>query len=360
MLKNIEIRYFRNLEIKKTPIQPVVFIVGENRSGKTNFLESIHYLAWGRSFRKGINKTLIKEGFSFARIAGEVEEEKNVKKIETILIKENDQLSKKIRINGVFKKDIIPSKFFAVVSFIPQDINLPILNPSQRRKYFNNLIFKIDQNFLNLLKSYKKIIQSKNIILKENKNQLDFWNEQLAITATKIYLKRKEILEKLNKLFPIIYSRLFGEKIDLKIDYRTILSGENEKEAFDNFLLKLQKEEKKEREKGYSLFGTHRDDFLFLLNNRPLFLYSSEGEKRLSILALKFGELKLLEDFLGLKPTLLLDDVFSELDKKRRDLLCSLMKRQQTITTTTDLGLVDSKWYKDAQIIKIKEGKLVL
>lgn len=360
MLKKFECLHFRNLKIKETEIGPLVFVIGENRSGKTNFLEAIYYFCWGRTFRKGLNKNLIKDGFSFARVVGEIEDkDKNLKKIETIILKENNRITKKTKINGVFKKNILPYKFFSVVAFVPQDINLPISSPTNRRRYFNNLIFKLDPNFLELLKTYKKIIQSKNIILKENKNQLDFWNQQLSVVAAKIYLKRKEILNKLNDLFPVIYSRLFGEQAFFKIEYKTLLSGDEEKEVAENFLLKLKEYEQKEKERGYSFLGTHRDDFLFVLNDRPLFLYSSEGEKRLAILALKFGELRLIEDILAMRPTLLLDDVFSELDKKRRELLCSLLKRQQTIVSATDLNFIDAKWYKEAQILRIKEGEII-
>lgn len=388
MLKSIEITHFRNLEIKKIEISPLLILVGENRSGKTNFLEAVYFLSHNRSFRKVVGKALIKEGYFFSRIVGEVLFQNNLieglkrektKKIEIILTKEKERGSqkescfKKIKIDGFFKKNPQLSKYFSVISFSPQDVILPFMPPSFKRRYFNNLLYQIDPSFLTNLKTYKKIIQSKNIILKNKKGDLDFWNEKLAEEATKIYLKRKKILNHLNGIFPLIYSRLFGQQIDFKIEYKSHLRGKEksispgsladnkqvEAEIFHNFLNQLKEKKEEETKRGFSFLGTHRDDFLFILNKNPLAFYGSQGERRLAVLALKFGELKLIEEILNIKPALLLDDVFSELDEKRRDLLSSLFKRQQTIVTTTDIDHIAPHYRKEAQIFQIKEGKIL-
>jgi len=179
---------------------------------------------------------------------------------------------------------------------------------------------------------------------------LEVWDEKLIENGEKIVKMRKKAIKFMNKYLEKTYQNISGGKEKLKIIYKT--------NADENFAEKLHEKREKDIKKCTTSVGPHRDDMQFFLNDRDIGEYGSRGEFRTVLLALKMAEINFIEDKMGKKPVLLLDDVFSELDPDRQRHLFTTLSKCQTIITTTDivhLEGIDEKMF----VIELKDGKLI-
>ncbi len=260
---------------------------------------------------------------------------------------------------------------FNAVLFSPEDLNLVSSFPGVRRRYLDLLISQVNWKYASYSVELKKIISSRNKLLfdiKKNEaqiKQLDFWNEKLIKLGSFIILERKKAIDFYNSLLSQTYQKISNREESLYIKYLPGLSSKNSiiKEKDFNltdicniFRGRLQKYQQQEVQAGVTLFGPQRDDFKFILAGRDLASFGSQGEQRSVVLVMKNIELDFLEKFTGYRPVLLLDDVFSELDSQRRDCILNLIKKQQTIITTTDIEHIKPHFRGDMQFFKIEDG----
>jgi DNA replication and repair protein RecF len=243
-------------------------------------------------------------------------------------------------IDGVKKKRREAQGFVKVVIFDPTDVDMFTKTPESRRKYLNMVLAQKDLRYLDALSQYKKVLFQKNKLLQDIKQGrgsgegLESWNEQLATLGAYIIFVRKEFIKYLNNNIAEIYTTISGFHRPVEVVMES-LEGETLDEIGANLTELVRKYEPKEKLVGMALVGPHRDDFF--LKSEGLFLspFSSRGELRSQVLALKVLEMEYLsrgDD----KPILLLDDVLSELDETRRTfLLRYLQGKFQTFITTT-------------------------
>lgn len=221
-IQKIELENFRNYEKEKIEFDKNINIIyGDNAQGKTNILESIFICSLGKSFRTNKDKELINK-------------EKEYSKIEMISFKEDRRLKinfefkdkKKFYINGIDVKkisDILGKNY--IVLFTPEDINILKNEPNKRRRFLNIMISQLKPVYVHLLNQYNKIIEQRNIYLKqikyENKSteNLDIWDEQIIKLGTKIYEYRKEFIEKINEKIFDIHLKTTENKEKIKIKY---------------------------------------------------------------------------------------------------------------------------------------------
>ena len=224
---------------------------------------------------------------------------------------------------------------------------------------------KIDLKRLNVLfNKYNENI-SKKIITKEEQYKafkefyLNILNDEVAKLSVEIYLLRRKFLDNINMFIDKIYYEIMGMQ-GLKIKYISNIDYfEDKKEMVDKFREKIDKYLEKEMLYKISLIGPHRDDFIFVLNDKNIALYGSQGQLRSVILALKLSEIELFKQSGDDDPILLLDDIFSELDlDKKNNLIKYINNNIQTIITTTDINMIDENLVKKANIFEIKNGKL--
>ncbi|HSX49101.1 MAG TPA: DNA replication and repair protein RecF [Candidatus Saccharimonadales bacterium] len=324
MIQKISVQNFRNLPDKVFSFSPkVTIIVGPNASGKTNLLESIFLLSTGKSFKAGLNEELINEKKEFGRVKGLIEENK---KLEVLLTR---NAYKKLMINGIGKRQVDFAGNLKTVLFAPQDLDLVTSSPSLRRKFLDNVLSIVDKNYHRCILSYEKGLRSRNKLLfrirEENvpRSQLLFWDQLLIKYADYISDLREKLINFINSnksessnSFSLIYDK-------------SAISDE-----------RLQKYANAEIAAGTTLVGPHRDDFIFKINTHDLSVFGSRGEQRMAVLWLKLSELSFIEKETKNKPTLLLDDIFSELDVKHRKIIFNVSKDQQTIITTADEDFV--------------------
>lgn len=338
-ITKIHLSDFRNFSKKSLEFSPkITVIVGPNASGKTNILESLFLLSTGKSFKAKLEVEMIRYDQQIAKVKGD--------NLEVMVTKgDNGWPRKRLLLNGVPKRMIDFAGNFKAVLFGPWDMDLVTESPSIRRKFLDNVLSQVDREYRRSVLSYEKGLRQRNRLLfriREEgvpRSQLLFWNQLLIKNGNYITQKREEFIEYVNSR-----PSLNDQKFRLEFDKSVISEGRLEQYANE------------EIGAATTLVGPHRDDLIFFEKERKLASYGSRGEQRMGILWVKMSELNFIEDKTGERPTLLLDDIFSELDHEHRDVVMDLSKKQQTIITTADEHFVkggfDGKielWQKQMQ-----------
>ncbi len=327
---------------------------GQNAQGKTNILEAIFYSSFGMSHRTFTEDDLLK--ISCKEMAVGVEYE-SFSGVHDIKIKKYQQLGrnkKEIFLDGT---KVRPKEHYGslnVVMFSPEDLQLVKGEPSLRRRFFDMQIAQTDPIYYDLLVKYNRVLQQRNKLLKEIRDnggtpqQLEPWNKEFIMLATAIAKKRQLALEKLQAIAGEIYSSITGNKEILTIKYELkanngeLLYPESDFSAWEIFYTnKLKERERIDILRGNTGIGPHRDDIVLLLNDMSLKSFGSQGQQRSGALALKLSQLEYVRREIGEFPVLLLDDVMSELDNNRRaQLLLFIDGRVQTFITVNDRELI--------------------
>lgn len=328
IIKSVKLTNFRNHSSYRLDCDDETsLILGENGSGKTSVLEAIYILTRGKSFR-ATDPEIIKRGTDFYRIELEfVNGEKNIAtydgKNKNFLI-----LDKKVR--RLPKKNKYP-----VVLFLPSDLNLISHSPSRRRDYFDRIFSQFDEKYATNLSRYEKALKQRNELLKNDflkKEALFSWNIILSQYGMDLYNSRKSFINEFNNKTTPIYHSIAENNDEINIIYKTDINGLSN----NDYLKHLEINFEKDHYLGHTSFGVHRDDYIFEFNHKPADGSASRGETRSIILAIKFIEANLIYQKLGLKPVVLLDDVFSELDEARRKCLVRNFKNNQVIITSVE------------------------
>jgi len=355
ILSKIQISNFRNLKKESFSFSPkTTVIIGPNTSGKTNIFEAIFLLATGKSFKAQIEEEMISYGKEIARVSGDFTKPKQ--KLEVVLTRGEITIGetpektervprKRLMLNGIAKRLIDFAGNFRAVLFGPWDLELVTESPSVRRKFLDTLLSQVDREYRRASLSYEKGLRQRNRLLYRireegaSRGQLLFWDRLLIKNGDYISQKREEFIDFTNDK-----GKLNGQ--DFSLDY--------DKSAISETRLEQYAEE--EVAAATTLVGPHRDDYCFRLKKnkraRDLSRFGSRGEQRMGVLWLKLAELSYIEKTTEEKPTLLLDDIFSELDNEHREIVMKTVGSQQTIITTADPHFVKS--LKKVEKIELK------
>lgn len=324
MIQKIHLQNFRNFSSKTFEFdKKVTVIIGPNAAGKTNLLESIFLLSTGKSFKANLEDEMINQDEKFARVKALV----NDLKLEVLLTREIYK-RKKILLNGISKRLIDFAGQFKVVLFGPWDMDLVTASPSLRRKFLDTVISQVDREYRRSVLSYEKGLRQRNRILwdiRENPStgsheRLLFWDQLLIKNGDYISQKRQEFINFINSL----------DNKSLVNSYQLIYDKSAISES------RLEDYAREEIAAATTLVGPHRDDFIFQIGKRNLSHYGSRGEQRMGVLWIKLAELAFIKEKTKENPTLLLDDIFSELDHPHRKIVSKVVKNQQTIITAAD------------------------
>jgi len=364
-LSKIEVNNFRNYKIEKVKLcSNTNIFIGDNAQGKTNILESIYILALTKSHRLGFENNIIKNGFNSSKIYGTLRDNGILKELEIQFLEDK----KKVFIN---KKEIKKIASYIsnmnVIMFCPTDLDIIKGSPQIRRNLLNIQISQLYPLYVNYLNEYNKILKTRNEYLKQmningftDPRYLDIINEKLVDRGSQIYLYRKKYLDYINKMIGDIYKNIMNLK-GLNIFYENNLDLENYEieEIKNRFFHKLKNNIKREIAQGMTLYGPHRDDFSFYIEQENMKYYASQGQQRIAIISFKLAEVSLFREEKGTTPILLLDDIFSELDiNKRNKLIKYIPEDIQTIITTTDLKNIQKKIINKAKIFIVDHGKI--
>lgn len=358
-LKRIKLRNFRNYSnIRISFNKGINIIYGNNAEGKTNLLESIYVLSLTNTFRNSNESDLILKGKDYFSIEGVLKKEK----LDTY-ISINNILNKKHLVidNSEIHKISDYISNLNTILFTPDDLDIIKGPPMSRRKYLDNEISQLYSNYYIVLLEYEKILKMRNDYLKQfkiDKNYLDIITTYLIDKSILIFKMRKKFIEKINKYCEQIFYDITGLK-EFKINYKPNFNYEEYSYDKSRILKSYQEKYDIEFKNLSTLYGIHKDDFEFFLNDLNLKYFGSQGQMRVSILALKLSEIEIFKHWKNTTPILLLDDVFSEIDEiKNNNLLKYLNKDLQVIITAVSLNNINNSIIKRAKIFKIEKGKI--
>lgn len=361
-IKDINIKNFRNYDNLSLKFDKGINIIyGNNGQGKTNLLESLYFLALTKSHRSYIDNNLIKNNKDSFKLVGNIYFNKIKTKLEINYSDKNKIL--KIDNNEIKKINEYISKMNIII-FYPDDLELIKNSPNIRRRFLNLELSQLQSDYYVLINDYNKILKMRNDYLKKNnnfdKNYFNIITNYLIDKSIQIYRIRNKFINKLNDNIGDIYYNLTNIK-NFNIIYKTSINFDNYNK--DYLKEKLEKEFNKlyEKELKYkvTLIGPHRDDIEFYIENNNIKQFASQGQQRMAVLALKLAEINIFKQYKDDYPIILLDDVFSELDKKKKNNLLKYIDNDiQVLITTTDLSNINKKLLNRSKLIQIDNGNI--
>ena len=354
IVKQIELHNFRNYNTLSLPLSDQVNIFyGDNAQGKTNILESIYVCSTTKSHKGSKDRDMIKIGEEEAHIRMLLEKKGVPHRIDMHLKKNK---TKGVAVDGIpIKKSSELFGLMNVVFFSPEDLSMIKNGPGERRRFMDLELCQLNKLYLYYLSNYNKILVQRNNLLKQISYQssladtLEVWDAQLAEFGRQIILCRQEFLKEMDEVVKAVHATLSGGKEILTISYEPSVSAEE-------FEHKLKKSREQDIYRKMTHYGPHRDDISFFIGEENIKLFGSQGQQRTAALSLKLAELELVKKKIGENPVLLLDDVLSELDRKRQHHLLNSMDGIQTMITCTGLEEFVGDRQKFNQIFRVTDG----
>lgn len=320
-------------------------IVAPNGAGKSNILEAIYLLATGMSERAGLTEEMINFNQEIATVSGVVEHNEERSEVAIVLTKGSymgkSTPKRKYLVDGVSRTRAALIGKLSCVLFKPEDMRLIEGSPSRRRKHLDEILSLAHPEYARALSVYEASLRRRNRLLDSiregvaKREQLSYWDQSIIKNGNILTDFRRQYLDFLSQL-----KTSFGS-YKLVYDASTISPS------------RLLQYESAEVAVGYTLVGPHKDDFSIESEGRDLMKFGSRGEQRLAVLFLKLGNLEYLESILKIKPVLLLDDIFSELDQTHRQEVIKMMEGRQTIVTSAEQETLEMM--ATAQVIKLSE-----
>ena len=362
ILTKISLVNFRNYKKCNVKLNNQVNIfLGNNAQGKSNILESIYVLALTKSYRTNYDDVLKRKGSDSYKITGDIKVGKYFKNL-SILASNND---KKVFINDTNIKKISDYiSNFNVILFSPEDVETIKGTPSLRRDLLNIEISQLNQQYIKNYNEYNKLLKMRNDYLKliytngiSDYRYLEVLTDNLIDRAVYIYEERINFINRINNNISTIYKDL-TKSDSLKIIYETnidVEKGDFKSQLKDKYM----NNQNKEITSGMTLYGPHRDDFSFVINDNDAKTFGSQGQQKIAMIAFKLSEIPIFEEKTGTKPVLLLDDIFSELDKNKKNHLIEFINKNiQVIITANDMVGISKKLLNNAKIFRIENGKI--
>ena len=341
-LKLSNYRNFKTLNLEFNDKVNVIY--GENGSGKTNIIESIYLLSFGRSFRVKDNSNLIKFNEDKFNVYSKFKKEDK----EITVNVEFDKKNKIFEVNDRKIKSIVElNKLIKIINFEPKDVLLFKNSPKIRRDFINLSISQKDSKYLDYLIIYNKYLSERNVELKkENPNitLLEIYEDKMIQYSKIIYSYRKKYIDEINNVYSQIYNDITKSDSKICIKYLPFIDNLNNYEEKYKKIYELNREN--DIKKQFTSIGIHLEDFEIDLNDKNISKFGSQGQNRIAIIALKLAPYFLIEE--NDKPIIILDDVLSELDKKNQLNFLELLSKlnQVFITNTYEINFKDFKNYK--------------
>ncbi len=337
--------------------------VGNNAQGKTNILESIVILALTKSHRVGVNPNIIKFNKKKCSIKGTIKKNGIISKLE--YKQEEDKKELFINNNKINRNSDYISNLNVIV-FVPDDLEIIKGSPVFRRNLLNIELSQISNKYINTYNQYNKILKTRNEYLKilfnnglADKSYLDILTDKLIEKAVVIYQLRNNFINEVNDIINDNFKEIGGLG-NINIKYIPNLEFDSYDEDYLKVVLKnnFDNNYNKELKYGLTLFGPHRDDFTFMLEDIDLKYFGSQGQQKLAILAFKLSEVSLFKKYTNFYPILLLDDILSEFDLKKRNKILKFINNLniQSIITTTDLKNINKKYLDNSFVFEVNNG----
>ncbi|MBD0832242.1 DNA replication/repair protein RecF [Aestuariibaculum sediminum] len=316
ILKSLSLLNYKNFESKSFIFSDKInCIVGNNGIGKTNVLDAIYHLSFGKSYFNPVATQNIKHGEDFFVVNGDYLIREKTEKIIVSLKRGQKKIIK--RNNKIYDKFSDHIGFLPLVIISPADRDLIIEGSDTRRKFIDGVISQSDKTYLSNLINYNKILAQRNALLKYfalnhtfNKETLNIYNLQLNDYGSQIFEKRQAFLEAFIPIFKERYQAISNGHESVELQYQSGLFE-------DDLTTLLNKNVNKDKALQYTSVGIHKDDLNFNIESHPIKKFGSQGQQKSFLIALKLAQFDFIKAQSGVTPILLLDDIFDKLDENR-------------------------------------------
>jgi len=380
-------RSYRAAELQPDP--GLTIVAGPNGAGKTNLLEAVQVAITGRSPRATADAELVQHGAPFARIRLELLDEHGSEvRIEALIpgLDAPREVRKRVTVNGLARRVGGLGETMRSVLFRPEEMLLLVGSPSERRRFMDAIVAQRDRPAARDLAELARVLAQRNALLRAirheeaGEDELGFWDEQLALVGGMVMAERLAVVGRLGELIGPLHDAVAPESE--RGDAVRLAYADSLKDAWPDratgaeaaledkpalaaqlaaaYRRRLAGVRQKEIWNGVSLVGPQRDDLSVQLDGREVAAHASRGQQRTIILAMKLAETDLLS-MDGPSPLVLLDDVFSELDRQRSErALELLLARGQVLVTMADLSSLPSRRRRSVPIWQVSDGALQL
>jgi DNA replication and repair protein RecF len=333
-VQKLAVQHIRSHKVLAVGLAPgVTVITGPNGSGKTTLLESLYIALQGTSF-KGSDAEILQHDAPWWKIdlLFDDQQKRTVK-----FDPSRTSGRKQFVVDSKTNYRMLPRNKYPVVLFEPEDLRLLHGSPSRRRQFIDRFIAQLNPLYAVALRKYDRALKQRNNLLKRfgaPAEQLFAWDISLADHGAYIIEQRIAFTEQINQQLTAAYQKIAQTTDDVSVHYSHTFVGDIKQRLLNELNGRL------ERDKllGNTSVGPHRHDIIFEINHSPALSTASRGEVRTIVLALKFLEVDIIEQLTGLKPLILLDDVFSELDLTRQKALSETIETHQIVMTTTHVN----------------------
>jgi DNA replication and repair protein RecF len=361
-LSSIRLANFRNYEeFSLEDLGNLTIMVGPNAVGKTNVIEAIQLVTAISSFRNPRVEHLIRDGSAFGRLVAQIGDDQRQLEIQMMM----SEGKKKYFLNGKPKKINALKGICPAVVFTPDDLNLVKGSNSIRRDALDAIGGQISENHRIIKRDFSTVITNKKKLLKEDAREdiISALDEVLITCSSYLTCYRVALFKRLSEYLSYAYARISSAKETVTCRY--VPSWEEFgiftegkltcEEAKDKLSQALVAAKPQERIRKRCLVGAHADKVSFFIDGKDANLFASQGQQRCLVLAFKIAEVGVIRDILGTQPVLLLDDVMSELDSKRRECLVDFIKEEmQVFITTTNLEYFEPTLLGRAQVVRLE------
>lgn len=366
-VERVKLNNFRNLRQISVDVSPRInILLGRNGQGKTNFLEALSYLALGRSFRTSRDRELIQFHQDHSHVSIEGRDARGEPfQLEVSLTRDG---KKKITVDRVpIERHADLVGHLSVVRFDPDEVELAKGSPDHRRRFLDYTLSLCSAEYFRTLVDYRRALSQKNRLLKSRTRipdaELDVWDSELVRCGVPLLSARAATLGELEEHTREAYAGLAPDGGRLALEIRgtvPVEDPEDRNRIAEAFAIALGEGRARERMMRHCLVGPHRDRLEVVLKDRSLRSYGSQGEKRTASIALKLAQGELLYERTRERPVVVLDDIFSELDKVRTEALQHRLHREHQLfiaTARIDHVLALEGW-EDLKVWVVREGEL--
>lgn len=362
-IEEISVVNFKNINEAQVGFSPKLnCFIGRNGAGKTNMLDAIYYLSFCKSFFNATDKLNINHNESFFMLSGTYKRFDSNEVISCGL--QTGQKKQFKRNTKVYKKLQEHIGLLPLVMVTPSDVNLILGGSDERRKFMDGVISQYNKNYLDDLLKYNRALMQRNNLLKHfaaernfDAELLSIWDNQLMEYGTRLHKQRAIFVKKLIPVFQRYYSFISQGNEVVGLTHQSDLYS-------NDFDLLLNNSLSKDRIVQYTTVGVHKDDLQLRIGEYPIKKLGSQGQKKTFLVALKLAQFEFIKEISGLKPILLLDDIFDKLDQNRVEQIVATVAGEQfgqifiTDTNREHLDVIIKKMDTDFRIFNVENGKV--
>jgi len=337
-LRRIFLKNFRNLpKVELFPSEGYNLLLGVNGAGKTNLCEAIYYAARGELLKGERQRELIRWGERWTLIEFTVNQD-----LLRIML-DGDERTKQVEVNGKPERPGRLTQYLRAVAFTADDLGVIKGRPSGRRRFLDCAVAELDPEYKFYRRRYEQVLRGKNLLLRQgrpNRELLGIYQQELIKLGAFLVMRRLDYLRRMNEELRALHERLDVGRGPLRLEYLSAIPGLPETgEGLAGWLAAgMEAKAEEERRRGFSLVGPHRDDLRFRAGEIDLGQFGSQGEQRLAMIQLKLAQIELHRRRFAEYPVLILDDLLSELDPGRGQLLLEVLPLGiQAFLTATEL-----------------------